>query len=318
MVRCVAAAALVGCARGTDPGGRAERAAGELRHGQVAVRTADGVRNLIEVAPGLWSGSQPEGEAGYASLAALGVRTVISVDGPAPDAAAAAQHGIRVVHVPVGYDRVEEDEGLRIARAVRDLPGPVYVHCHHGVHRGPAAACVAARRLGAITPERAQRVLRSAGTADTYAGLHESVREATAVGAETLDAVDGSFPEAASVPGFTRLMAELDAVHDRMKVLARAGWRTTADHPDLVPAREARLYLDVWEDLAREPEAVNGPAGLRESLSAAIERARELDRAVRAGGKGGSGGAGGSGEDPGRAWAELAASCRDCHQRYRD
>lgn len=275
----------------------------------------EGLGNLIEVSPGLWSGAQPAGEAGYASLAALGVRTVISVDGLAPDAAAAGRHGIRVVHVPVGYDGVEEGEGLRIARAVRDLPGGVYVHCHHGVHRGPAAACVAARRLGAITPERARRVLEVAGTAWVYAGLHRSVREAEAAGPGELDGVDGAFPAAAAVAGFTRLMGELDAVHERMKVLAAAGWRATAEHPDLVPARESRLYLDVWEDLARQPEAGAGRArpGASEGagemgvlLGASIERARELERAVR------------EGLDPGRAWAGLAASCRDCHQKYRD
>ena len=29
-----------------------------------------------------------------------------------------------------------------LARAARTLPGPIFVHCHHGMHRGPAAAAV--------------------------------------------------------------------------------------------------------------------------------------------------------------------------------
>ena len=36
------------------------------------------------------------------------------------------------------------DGTAAIAGAVAALPGPVFVHCHHGMHRGPAAAAVCA------------------------------------------------------------------------------------------------------------------------------------------------------------------------------
>ncbi len=38
---------------------------------------------------------------------------------------------------------ISRDQSLTIARAVQDLPGPVFIHCHHGKHRGPTAAVMA-------------------------------------------------------------------------------------------------------------------------------------------------------------------------------
>jgi hypothetical protein len=42
---------------------------------------APGLHNVVAFGPGCWSGSMPEGDAGFASLQSWGVRTVISVDG---------------------------------------------------------------------------------------------------------------------------------------------------------------------------------------------------------------------------------------------
>ena len=104
---------------------------------------AAGLHNVFRLAPGLYSGSQPEGDAGFASLRRLGVRTVISVDGSTPDGERAERFGLRYIHLPVGYDGVPRDKAVAAAKAVRELPGPTYLHCHHGKHRGPAvAACV--------------------------------------------------------------------------------------------------------------------------------------------------------------------------------
>ncbi len=33
--------------------------------------------------------------------------------------------------------------GRKTAKAVRDLPGKIYIHCHHGKHRSAAAAATA-------------------------------------------------------------------------------------------------------------------------------------------------------------------------------
>ena len=41
---------------------------------------------------------------------------------------------------PIGYDGVPREQALRMIKAVQVAKGPVYFHCHHGKHRGPAGA----------------------------------------------------------------------------------------------------------------------------------------------------------------------------------
>src|SRR5262245_28340423 len=87
-----------------------------------------GVHNAIRVSERFIGGGVPEGDAGFDSLMRLGIRTVISVDGARPDVERARQFKLRYVHLPIGYDGVSREQALRIARAVRDLPGQVYIH----------------------------------------------------------------------------------------------------------------------------------------------------------------------------------------------
>src|SRR5438067_12433059 len=95
---------------------------------------ADGLHNAFRLSERLYSGSSPDGDAGFASLQKLGVRTVLSVDGTSPDARLAEKYGLRYVHIPVGYDGIPREKASVIAKAARDLPGPVYVHRPHGQH----------------------------------------------------------------------------------------------------------------------------------------------------------------------------------------
>ena len=54
---------------------------------------APGLHNVVAYGPGLWSGSLPQGDAGFTTLRAWGIRTVISVDGAEPDLARAQAAG---------------------------------------------------------------------------------------------------------------------------------------------------------------------------------------------------------------------------------
>src|SRR5205823_5218238 len=153
----------------------------------------------------------PEGAAGFRSLRELGVKTVISVDGMTPEVELARREGLRYVHLPIGYDGVPREQALRIARAVRDLPGPVYLHCHHGKHRGPAAAAAAALCLdGAMTPEQAVAFLRQAGTDPHYAGLYETVESLRRPTADEWERVPAEFPESAKVSALAEFMVAID------------------------------------------------------------------------------------------------------------
>ena len=96
--------------------------AGPTRPGPTPVEV-EGLHNVYRLSDRLYSGGGPEGDAGFAALQTLGVKTVVSVDGAAPDAATAGRYGLRYVHVPVGYDGIPREKAWRIAKAVAGPAG---------------------------------------------------------------------------------------------------------------------------------------------------------------------------------------------------
>ena len=262
---------LTGCQR-SAPGPVAEAPPREL----------PGLHNVLNVNDRLISGSMPEGEAGFHSLRELGVRTVISVDGTKPDLELARQAGLRYVHLPIGYDGVPRDQALRIARAVHDLPGPVYIHCHHGKHRGPAAAAAAALCLNsAMTPGEAVRLLKSAGTDPHYQGLYESVENLRRPTEEEWERVSGDFPEVAKVPALAEFMVGLDERWDRVLLIRAAGWQVPAEHADLDPPHELLQVREQFREASRLPDVSRRPAEMQRLLHAAETTAAELEAALR-------------------------------------
>ncbi len=305
-MRPAALAMMIGCAAlGSCAWPAAGPEATPLSGAGTDAAESPGVHNLIEVSPGVYSGSMPEGDAGFRTLGALGVRTVISVDGARPDVERARARSMRTVHLPIEYAGIDRGDRMNLARALRDLPRPIYVHCHHGEHRGPAAAAVGLRLIGELTPHQALAFLEDAGTSPSYPGLWQCVRDATPVSVSELDAWDARLPETAEVGGFVRGMALLDRAYDRMARVRDAGWAPPASHPDLVPAALAGQIADVFEQLS-EPE--HAAAGMVAGLRAAGEQARVLERALQSGDT----------TSAATAWSLVAASCNDCHTRTRN
>src|SRR5688500_19183961 len=62
------------------------------------------LENAHVVTDKVLSGAQPEDAKAFETLARLGVKTIISVDGAAPDVETARKYGIRYVHLPIKYD----------------------------------------------------------------------------------------------------------------------------------------------------------------------------------------------------------------------
>ncbi len=271
-------------------------------------RKYDGLDNVLLVADGLLSGSEPDGEAGFDSLSRMGVRTVISVDGARPDIERVKARNMRYVHIPIGYDGIRPNKQLQLVKAIHDLPGPIYVHCHHGKHRGPAAAAFVAVALGAVDHKEALAFMQAAGTSSSYQGLYACVEQASPQSSETLDQAPADFPEIARVSGIISTMAGIDRAFDNLKSIRGVGSRTPPDHPDLVPLAEARRVVDLLSDLQLDPEVAVKPQDFFRLLHAATLRAKNLAEAV-------------AGNDRNRSAAEfkaLAESCTECHVRYRD
>lgn len=271
-----------------------------------------GLPNVVAYHEGFYSGGSPIGPEGFETLAALGVRTIISVDGAAPDVAAAEKLGMRYIHLPIGYDGFNERRRRQLARATRDAiaAGAVYVHCHHGKHRSAAAAGTVAVSLGWATPDDMVERMRVSGTSPHYAGLYARTANARPIPASILDAIPANFPSVSRPTGLVESMVELETVAGRLHEIEEAGWKTPPDHPDLMPAAEAGRLADLLRLLDVDPTVRAKPEGFAGLLRGARDSAQRLEDLIVQ-----------REPDPAALSDQLdlvTDSCNACHAKYRD
>jgi len=277
---------------------------------------APSLPNAYRLHPRVISGGEPAGEEAFAALKNLGVKTIISVDGARPQLELAKKLGLRYVHLPHGYDGVPDDRAKELAKAVRDLPGPVYIHCHHGKHRSPAAAAVACVAAGLLAPEQALSVLTTAGTSENYRGLYQSAQSARRFDDGLLDELRVEFPETVKVPPIAGAMVQIEHTHDHLKRLAAAGWQPLDNQPDLEPAHEALLLKEHYRELTRTDDAQRQPVPFRQLLTESEQTADSLESLLRAWQK-----AGRPQPIPAKittTFAAVSQHCAACHQKFRD
>ncbi|MCC6950751.1 MAG: cytochrome c [Phycisphaerales bacterium] len=303
-------AALVACSSG---GGRHAAAKVELPlMGDQTPRNYSGLHNVVAYHPDVFSGGVPEGAEGFETLAAMGIRTVISVDGAAPDLAEAQKHGLRYIHLPIGYNGFEDARGDELARATRDSLGDglVYIHCHHGKHRSAGAAAAVAVAMGWMTPEQAVVRMKVSGTAPAYKGLYACAAEASVMSAAELDAVKPDFPEVCKPEGIVDLMVRLDVAMENMKEVEAAGWTPPAHHPDLVPVAEAGKVADLLRMLHEDRGAVAKREGFAAKIDESHAPAQRLEDMLAA-----------NSTDVAALSAEFKkvnSACKSCHTAHRD
>jgi protein tyrosine phosphatase (PTP) superfamily phosphohydrolase (DUF442 family) len=266
-----------------------------------------GLHNFLRATTNVFSGSQPEGEAGFASLRQLGVKTIISVDGAKPDVALAAKHGMRYVHLPVGYDGIASNRVVELVKAGATLPGPIYVHCHHGKFRGPAAVAVICQANAGWTRDQALEFLHHAGTGAEYPGLYRAASDFTPPSPIQLNSVAGNFPSVVQPSTHVESMLAADHIFDRLEAAQRAGWKTPANHPDLVPAHEAMMLLEQFRELARLEGTAARSADYRAKLAAATSASEQLQSQLHM-----------QGANADAAFKRVSESCTDCHRTYRN
>ncbi|TWT47980.1 hypothetical protein KOR42_40640 [Thalassoglobus neptunius] len=277
---------------------------------------SDHLPNPVRIHPKVISGGLPESDEAFQELADLGVKTIISVNGMTPDIETAGKYGLRYVHLPHGYDGISDQRTKELAKAVRDLEGPIYIHCHHGKHRSPAAASVACVSAGLIPSELAIPILKLAGTNPGYVGLYDSARRASAFETQLLDQLEVEFKEIQEIPPMAEAMVHLSHANDHVALIAEAGWTSPEDHPDLDPSHEVLLLRELFTELLRTEEVASEPedfrAWLANSEAAAKELRRELEKWKAAG------------SDPEKTahfakfTQRISASCKACHVKYRD
>ena len=269
---------------------------------------APGLENVFSLTERILSGSSPEGEAGFATLQKLGVKTIVSVDGAPPNADLARKFGLRTIHVPIGYDGLSATVQLQLVKAAQSAEGPIYVHCHHGKHRGPAAAAVICEGTAQWTPAQAIDWLKAAGTAPDYAGLYKAVGEFQIPTAEQLRAVSADFPERAKVSAQADAMVQLDEHFDHLKLLQKSAWKAPAAHPDLVAKNEALLLLESFRELLRRDDSKAKGGDYLACLEASESLAATLHQSLTDAGTG----------EADAAMRDLTQRCVQCHKQFRN
>jgi protein tyrosine phosphatase (PTP) superfamily phosphohydrolase (DUF442 family) len=274
-----------------------------------------GLHNVIRVSDTLYSGSCPDGDDGFASLAKLGVKTIISVDGAKPDVDRAKKSGMRYVHLPIGYDGISQDQALALAKAVRDLPVAVFIHCHHGKHRGPAAAAAVQLCLDTdCTVTKAVDIMKRAGTDPRYTGLYAAPMLLKPPTTEELNKIKNYLPEIAKISALAEMMVRIDERWEHLTIIQKQGWKVPKDHPDLDPPHEALQLLEHFREVARLPIVEKRREQFRRLLTDAEQAAQELETALRAGAKE---------QQPDtnvakKAFQHSQTLCSQCHAKFRD
>lgn len=265
-----------------------------------------GLHNLFRISDRLFSGGRPEDEEGFASLQKLGIKTVISVDGTPPDIETARKYRLKYVHIPIGYDGIPRETMLRLAKAAKVLPGPIYIHCHHGKHRGPAAvAAVALCTDKACRASDAIAFMRRAQTDPKYQGLYAVTRDFIPLKDDELQKIPEDFPEIAKVDDLTELMSRVDQCFEMLLPLTRdqvLGNRASA-------LQSALLLHEHFREIERLPETLDRSHEFRSDLDSSISLSELLHRDIQSD----------SDLSSQRQSAKLLKqTCNRCHDRDRD
>ena len=261
-----------------------------------------GLENVFQLPGDVYSGGEPASQAAFEQLRQLGVKTIVSVDGARPDVDAARRLGIRYVHIPIGYDGVDKEAAAKLKQVRITIDGPVYVHCHHGKHRGPAATCVLLSIRKDWSEADARSFLAAAGTANRYRGLWRDAiaRRGVAPGGELI--------ESAKIAPIAEVMARLDRDLD-----ALANLQT----PPTERIHKALLVEEAFVEMERELDSTTADeAEYRALLKNAHRDARRLRYALELNQERPSDAS--SNIDTAPIIMSLKNRCDACHKVHRD
>ena len=292
--------------------------------------------NAIEVREGLISGGLPETMDAFDELRRLGIKTVISVDGMRPDVQMAERYSMRYVHIPHSYDGIPDATLEALTKAISELPGPIYIHCHHGKHRSPTAAAAACVAQGTLGSASAMRVLELAGTNPAYKGLFQTVQKAKPMDALALAKLRIDFPSACDVPPLVEAMIDLEATFSKLNKVSLARWRDTSDVQGIDAAHEAVLLRKHFEEMQRLEGLGKYPGEFKQMLKESEQAAWFIESMLNPGFKQvavavavADTGSTAHRSELGRLegghrkaleinWGTIRANCTGCHQQFRD
>lgn len=137
-----------------------------------------GLSNVGRVAPGVLRGAQP-GREGYATLKAMGVKTVIDMRTSESEQKLVEAAGMRAIAVPIEMSRKGLKEKVEQVVELMSDPAnqPVYVHCRHGQDRtGIVVAAYRMKQQGWSLAD-AESEMQSFGFNDVWVNFKKFIRQ---------------------------------------------------------------------------------------------------------------------------------------------
>ncbi|HYG75654.1 MAG TPA: hypothetical protein VEK08_11675, partial [Planctomycetota bacterium] len=245
----------------------------------------------------------------YRVLKDMGVKTLLSVDGTAPDGAACEALKIRGVHLPLGFAGFTTEQTRALARALRDLPAPVYVQAAEGT-RAYTASALALVVLGQIEPADAIGALKTAGV-PSLSALYSAVASARP-DAQAAELNTIAFAPHAPVSPLVQEMLQIDTIWRRLEKARAQGWRVSEEGRGEL-ARDAHLLLERYLELSKSETITHDKA--KAMMSDSVAAAASLAYTLAAWKK-----------NPGAeematvnaGFNRTTASCLNCHAQVRD
>ncbi|RPI88207.1 MAG: hypothetical protein EHM42_04555 [Planctomycetaceae bacterium] len=189
------------------------------------------------------------------------------------------------------------------------------MHCHHGKHRGPAAAAACALATEKWSRGQATAWLKQAGTDPAYRGLYRDVNELVIPDEAETSALAPDFPETVPAPSLVEAMLEIDRLHDDLKRLANQNWKPAAGARS-APAEVAVQLLEHYRELQRNEETERRGPGFASRLKQAEDGADALREALEPFETSRASAA--ELEKVTQAFGRVGQNCKACHTEFRD
>ncbi|MGZ8450201.1 MAG: fused DSP-PTPase phosphatase/NAD kinase-like protein, partial [Candidatus Deferrimicrobiaceae bacterium] len=137
-----------------------------------------GLDSIGRVASGIYRGAQPERE-GFATLKAMGIRTVINLRTRHGEREAVEAAGMRYVEIPMSFWKDVDPAAVRMAVTVMTDPAnqPVFVHCSRGVDRTGVVVAVYRMEVDGWSEAEAEAEMEAFGFHEVWFQLRKFVRQ---------------------------------------------------------------------------------------------------------------------------------------------
>ena len=137
-----------------------------------------GVDSVGRVASGIYRGAQPERE-GFATLKAMGIRTVVNLRTRHGEREAVEAAGMRYVGIPMSFWKDVDPAVVRVALSMMTDPAnqPVFVHCSRGVDRTGVVVAVYRMEVDGWSEAEAEAEMEAFGFHEVWFQLKKFVRQ---------------------------------------------------------------------------------------------------------------------------------------------